>query len=361
MLSIIGAGGCATSKTVEGELTTMELVKDMGVGINLGNTFDSTGNWFEKTVTNQETAWGSPVITKKMIKGYADAGFGVMRLPVSWTVLMDDEGNIPKEFMNRIEQVVDWIIDSGMYCILNSHHDGWDEKFTKDYDSAMKLYKKMWEQIAERFKNHSDMLMLESMNEVGFDDIWNQYGGSEGKDEAFGILNSMNQTFVDIIRSSGGNNDDRHLLIAAYWTNIDHACDEYFVMPNDPEERCALSVHYYTPATFCILSEDASWGKVQTEWGTEAEYAELNRNFDKLVEYYIDKGIPVIVGEYGCTTSNKERHYVELWMTETTKAALSRDICPIIWDTPGGSYDRENAKFDYPEFIEGLTALADEY
>lgn len=340
--------------------TTMEIVKDMGLGINLGNTFDSTGNWFHD-VPGQETAWGSPIITEKMIKGYADAGFGVMRLPVSWTVLMDDEGNINAEFIDRVEKVVNWILDSGMYCILNTHHDDWPDRFQNDKEGAMELYEKIWKQICERFKNYGEKLILESMNEVGFDNMWNQYGGTEGKAEAFALFNEINQKFVDTVRASGGNNAQRHLLIASYWTNIDHACCELFQMPEDPAKRCALSVHYYTPSTFCILSEDADWGKAQTEWGTEEDYEYLKGEFDKLETNFVDKGIPVIVGEYGCTTSNKTREVAELWLNSVTEAALSRDICPVLWDTPGGEYDREKAEFKHPDFINKLTALNDKY
>ncbi len=343
-----------------GERTTMEIVKDMGVGINLGNTFDSTGNWFHD-VPGQETAWGSPIITKKMIQGYADAGFGVMRLPVSWTVLMDDDGNINADFIDRVEEVAGWILDSGMYCILNSHHDGWSEKFYDDEAAAMKLYEKMWKQICERFKNYGEKLMFESMNEVGFDKMWNQYGGTQGKAEAFELFNKINQKFVNIVRASGGNNGERHLLIASYWTNFGHACDELFKMPDDPEGRCAVSVHYYTPATFCILSEDADWGKARTDWGSEADYNELNAQFDMMKEHYIDKGIPVIVGEFGCASSNKTREVVELWLNSVTEAALVRDMCPVLWDTPGGEYDREKAEFKHPDFIKKLAALNDKY
>lgn len=340
--------------------TTMEIVKDMGLGINLGNTFDSTGNWFHD-VPGQETAWGSPIITEKMINGYADAGFGVMRLPVSWTVLMDDEGNINAEFIDRVEEVVNWILDSGMYCILNTHHDDWPDRFQNDKEGTMELYEKIWKQICERFKNYGEKLILESMNEVGFDNMWNQYGGTEGKAEAFALFNEINQKFVDTVRASGGNNAQRHLLIASYWTNIDHACCELFQMPEDPAKRCALSVHYYTPSTFCILSEDADWGKAQTEWGTEEDYEYLKGEFDKLETNFVDKGIPVIIGEYGCTTSNKTREVAELWLNSVTEAALSKDICPVLWDTPGGEYDREKAEFKHPDFIKKLTALNDKY
>lgn len=361
-LMSVSLSACASSPAQVdiSERTTMEIVEDMGLGINLGNTFDSTGNWFHD-VPGQETAWGSPIITKKMIKGYADAGFGVMRLPVSWTVLMDEDGNINAEFIDRVEEVVNWILDSGMYCILNTHHDDWPDRFQKDKEGAMELYEKIWKQICKRFNKYGEKLMFESMNEVGFDNMWNQYGGTQGKDEAFALFNEINQKFVDTVRASGGNNAERHLLIASYWTNFGHACDELFVMPEDPKGRCAVSVHYYTPATFCILSEDADWGKARTDWGTDADYEELNTQFDMMKEHFIDKGIPVIIGEFGCTTSNKEREVVELWMSEVVEAAVSRDMCPVLWDTPGGEYDREKAEFKHPDFVKKLTALNDKY
>ena len=340
------------------EMTTMEFVRSMGVGINLGNTFDCTGTWFSQTVEGQETAWGSPVITKEMIAGYAKAGFGVIRLPVSWLTLADSDGNIPDEFMDRIEEVAGWILDNNMRCIINTHHDGWETKFADDYDSAIKLYEHIWEQVAERFKDYGYDLMLESMNEVGFDGIWNQYGGTEGKQEAFDIFNKINQKFVDIVRSSGGNNQNRHLLIAAYWTSSDHACDDMFILPDDPAERLAVSVHYYTPSTLCILTEDADWGKARTDWGSEADYKELNAAFDKLKEHYTDKGIPVIVGEYGCFGDNKTRETRELWMSDVANAAYERHMCPILWDTSGDEYDRESATFRYPDFISKLVGIA---
>ncbi len=345
-----------------GTLTAMEYVDALGVGINLGNTFDCEGDWIDKSkLENIETAWGSPVITKEMIEAYADAGFGVMRLPVSWTNRMDDEGNIDEEWLDRIDEVVGWIIDSGMYCIMNSHHDSWDKQFEADRDKAMSRYLTMWGNIAERFEKYDQRLMFESMNEVGFDNIWNQYGGPNGKKEAFDILNDMNQSFVDLIRQSGENNSRRYLLIAAYWTNIDHACCEEFVFPTDPENRLAVSVHYYTPSTLCLISEDVEWGKAKTDWGSEADYAELNKYMDMMKEHYIDKDIPVIVGELGCFGGNKTRETREKWTLDVMTAALMRDMCPVLWDTPGGECIREDCKFMYPEFIAELTSLNDKY
>ena len=361
VIAVAMSSACASAyaKETNDEMTTMEYVRSMGMGINLGNTLDCNGTWFSQTVEGQETAWGSPIITKKAIEGYADAGFGVMRLPVSWLTLADGDGNISDEFMDRVEEIVGRILDSGMKCILNTHHDGWETKFAEDYDGAMKLYEHVWEQVADRFKDYGDNLMFESMNEVGFDGIWNQYGGTNGKQEAFDIFNSINQKFVDLVRASGGNNGNRHLLIAAYWTNTDHACDDMFELPDDPAERLAVSVHYYGPSTLCILSEDADWGKARTDWGSEADYKELNAAFDKLKEHYTDKNIPVIVGEYGCFGDNKTRETRELWMTDVATAAYERQMCPILWDTAGDEYDREKAEFRNPEFIERLVGIAE--
>lgn len=351
---------CGTTEPGEmREITTMELVRDMGMGINLGNTFDCSGDWYSSggTPEDVQTAWGSPVITREMIQCYADAGFGVMRLPVSWTSLADSDGNIDKAFMDNVQNVVDWILDSGMYCILNSHHDGWNGAFSKDYDKAMAKYENVWNQICERFKNYGDKLMFESMNEEGFDGVWNSYAGDEGKDEAFEMFNAINQKFVDVVRASGGNNAKRHLLIASYWTSIERACDPLFKMPSDPENRLALSVHYYGPSTLCLLSEDADWGKAKTDWGSDEDYEELNMWMDMAEDNYIKKGIPVIVGEYGCFGDNKTKEVKQKWMLDVANACWIRDICPVLWDTPGGEFARDLLHWWHEDFIEELTAI----
>ncbi len=345
------------------EMTTAEIVDDMGVGINLGNTFDATGDWIaqynsDPKPESYETAWGSPVVTEEMIKGYADAGFGVMRLPVTWSNLMAEDGTLSEAYTARVKQVVDWILDSGMYCILNMHHEGWiGEDIADDYDNTMNKYAYMWEQIADTFKNYGDKLMFESMNEIGIDSVWDRYGSEEGKEQAYEIFNSINQKFVDVIRASGGNNPKRHLLIAGYWTDISLVCDPLFKMPDDPANRMAISVHYYTPPTFAILSEDADWGKAQTTWGTQEDLDELNNYMNLMKTWYADKGIPVIVGEYGATGSNKTREQLENYLLNVATSAGEHGLCPVLWDTPGGEYDRTACKFTHEDFIEKMVSL----
>ncbi len=342
----------------------MELVREMGLGINLGNTLESFGDWIYEynkypTVTNFETAWGSPIITEDMIKGYAECGFGVIRIPVAWSNLMEENYTINSGYMARVKQIVNWVLDSGMYAVVNIHHDGgWWTNFPTDKEECMRKYTRVWEQITEAFKDYPDKLMFESLNEEGgWESLWNRWSGSaEGKAESFGLLNEINQKFVDIVRSAGGNNPKRHLLIAGYTTDVELTCDPLYVMPTDKENRCAVSVHYYIPSTFCILEEDADWGAARTEWGNEADIKELNDNMDLLKTTFIDKGVPVIIGEYGTTTKNKTPEMIRLFLSSVAREAYKRHLCPVLWDTHNHFYDRNQCEFIDEELLRQIMA-----
>lgn len=333
-------------------ITTMQLVREMGVGINLGNTLESTGSWINNSsVSNYETAWGSPVITKNMIQGYAKEGFGVLRIPVAWSNMMGDNYTINTAYMARVKEITDWALDSGMYVILNIHWDGgWFENFPTDKNNCMYKYERIWTQICATFKNYGDHLMFESFNEEGnWSNVWNIYSGTSGsgKNTAYSLLNEINQKFVNVVRSSGGNNYKRHLLIAGYNTDIQLTCDSLFKMPTDSSNRLAVSIHYYTPSTFAILEKDESWGKMRTDWGSAADYAELNSNMDLLKTRFIDKGIPVIMGEFGITaTNNKSSDTIRLYLSSVCKAAYSRQIAPVLWDITGLFYNRSTCKMN---------------
>ena len=352
--------GLKNPQVMRDDITTMELVHEMELGINLGNTFESAG-FSAMTVTAYETAWGSPVITPKMIEGYAECGFGVLRIPVAWSNLMGDDYTINEKYLTRVKSVVNCALNAGLYVILNIHWDGgWWTGFAvpEEKDECMYKYERIWTQLTEAFRDYGDYLMFESLNEEGcWDTIWNRWGGSEGKDVAFGLLNEINQKFVDIVRASGGNNEQRHLLIAGYATDIEWTCDEFFKMPNDPAGRMAVSVHYYTPSTFAILDQDAEWGKVQTNWGTDAEYKELNRNMDMMKEHFVDKGIPVIIGEYGSVTRGKEEGAVNRFLTAVCEAAYTRGMCPVLWDITDVFYNRRKAEFVDQDLLEGLMSI----
>ena len=344
------------------DITTMDVVKEMGIGINLGNTFESCGDWINNSsVTNYETGWGSPVITEDIIKGYKNSGYGVLRVPVAWSNMMGENYTINADYMARVKEVVTLALDSEMYVILNIHWDsGWWEDFPTDKDECMKKYTRIWEQICENFNEFDDYLMFESLNEEGgWDSLWNRYSNSGDKEASYGLLNEINQTFVDVVRGSGENNEKRHLLIAGYATDVQLTCDELFVMPNDSQKRCAVSIHYYTPSTFAILEADADWGKAQTEWGSEKDYNELNKHMDMLKETFIDKDIPVIMGEYGCSTKNKTEDMIRLYMSSVCESAYTRGICPVLWDITDVSYNRTSCEMNDSKLMEEFIAIRD--
>ena len=357
----------ASDKPVMRDISTLDLVKDMGIGINLGNTFDSCAGWYDEDwiakwsegkPNNYETAWGSPVITKEIIEGIAKEGFGVLRIPVAWSNMMahDDTYTINAEYDQRIHEVVDWTLESGMYAIINIHWDGgWVNNFPDDKEESMKRYTHMWEQIADSFRDYDDYLIFESQNEeLGWEKIWNPWGGTEGKAESYALCNEINQKFVDIVRSSGGNNAERHLLISGYNTGIDRTCDDLFKMPSDPANRMAVSVHYYSPAGFAILEEDADWGKATPTWGSDEDYASLRSEMNMMKTHFTDKGIPVIIGEYGCPTTNKEPESVRRFISSVCEEAYKCGHCPIMWSTPGGHYDRDTCKMADQELQKAL-------
>lgn len=359
-----GFSGCGENTSAVNEvreMTTQEIVNEMGIGINLGNTFESCGMSYSE-VQKYETGWGSPVVTREMIGGYADCGFDSLRIPVAWSNMMSRENfDINPDYLARVKEVVGWALDSGLYVVMNIHWDGgWFEKFGKDdkRDECFEKYESIWTQLAEAFNEYGDHLIFESLNEEGvWDEVWNRYSHQGDKEKAYGILNDINQKFVNIVRGSGGNNEKRHLLIAGYNTDIDLTCDECFKMPEDPAGRCAVSVHYYTPSTFAILEEDASWGKMRSEWGTDADFEELNRNMDKVKTYFADNGVPVIIGEYGCPTRNKDPESARLFVSSVCEAAYSRGMCPMLWDITDLRYDRTTYQFKDQELLEKMMAL----
>lgn len=349
----------AAEEEIVKEMTTMEVVQDMGLGINLGNTFESCGDWISNTsVTNYETGWGSPVVTKEMIQGYKDCGFGVLRIPVGWSNMMLENYTINPEYLSRVKEVVDWALESDLYVIMNIHWDGgWFSDFADDgkRDECFVKYERIWTQLTKEFKNYSNKLMFESLNEEGgWEDIWNRYSKQGDKEKSYNILNDMNQKFVDIVRNSGGNNGKRHLLIAGYNTDIELTCDPLFKMPDDPEGRCAVSVHYYTPATFALIDKDVEWGKAQTEWGSESDIAELTKYMDMMKTNFVDKGVPVIIGEYSTATKNKTPEMIRKYLSSVCEAIYTRGMCPVLWDVTDVFYKRNEGKFIDPELLKEL-------
>lgn len=339
-----------STQTTPQKTEAMQFVEDMGIGINLGNTFEACGDWIAQwgdgTVHSYETAWGSPIITEKIIKGYKDSGFNTLRVPVSWSNMMGDDYTISSEYANAVKQVVDWAMAQDMYVIVNLHYDnGWFENFPTQKEECMYRYKRIWQQVSDVFKDYDERLVFEGQNEeLGWSSVWNQWGGTKGKAKSYALVNEINQTFVDVVRASGGKNKARYLLIPGYNTGIETTVDKLYKVPKDKEKHVIISVHYYSPSTFAILTDDASWGKNQRTWGTDSDINELKKSMDMLKKRFLDNGIPVIIGEYGCPMENKDINSVRKYLSKVCEEAYSMGMCPVLWSTPGHIYDREACK-----------------
>lgn len=339
-------------------ITSQQLVEDMTFGWNLGNTLDvcqadrdGDGKINEHVEAGEkvdETLWGNPKATKELFTSLKKNGVNAVRIPVTWRDHMDSNGNIDREWMDRVQQVVDYAYSQGMYVIINVHHDGGgDPKFgawiieesQKDYNTFLKKYKNIWKQIAERFKNYSDYLIFESMNEVGFDTLYNK-----NKADAYNLINKINQDFVDIIRATGGNNAKRHLLIAGYYTDIERTCDSLYKMPDDKAGRCILSVHYYTPWDFCTCD-------IKHTWGTNSEVRQMETLIGKMKKNFVDKGIPVIIGEYAASGSDLSSCI--FFIEKLNKLCSDYGIATFIWDS-GRQVNRKTYKWRTPQYLEAL-------
>lgn len=339
-------------------ITSQQLVEDMTFGWNLGNTLDvcqadrdgdgKINEHVEAREKVDETLWGNPKATKDLFTSLKKNGVNAVRIPVTWRDHMDSDGNIDREWMDRVQQVVDYAYSQGMYVIINVHHDGGgDPKFgawiieesQNDYNTFLKKYKNVWKQIAERFKNYSDYLIFESMNEVGFDTLYNK-----NKADAYNLINKINQDFVDIIRATGGNNAKRHLLIAGYYTDIERTCDSLYKMPDDKAGRCILSVHYYTPWDFCTCDRKHTWG-------TNSEVRQMETLIGKMKKNFVDKGIPVIIGEYAASGSDLSSCI--FFIEKLNKLCSDYGIATFIWDS-GSQVNRKTYKWRTPQYLEAL-------
>ena len=326
------------------ELSSREFAVRMGNGINLGNTLEATDNSDLKSdyeVSHWEMLWGNPITTQEMIDDMKAAGLDSLRIPVAWTNAMDfmhGDYAIGESYLKRVKEVVDYAYNNDMFVIINDHWDkGWWGMFGSEdaaqRDAAMELYKSMWTQIADYFKDYDLHLIFEGGNEeIGdrLNDITpaiNPKGATLSKDECYKKALEINQTFVDVVRASGGNNAARFLLIPGYGTDVTQTLDARWSMPIDPSgDKLLLSVHYYTPWSYC-----GSTG--ETTWGTKKNYEEMNTLLEGLNKYGEKYG--VVIGECGVlpTSSGKLKPNWQLWMTNFFANCDKYGYVPMLWNT----------------------------
>ena len=359
------------------DLNQSQIVEAMGPGWNLGNQLESvTDN------VPEETNWGNPVITEKLIQSVKAAGFKSIRIPVSYFAKIDDDKDytIDSKWLDRVQEVVDYCIKNDLYAVINIHGDGyntidgsWLLCNGKNQTEIKKKYKKVWKQIAERFKNYDEHLLFESMNEE-FDGSY-----SEPNKEYYQNINDYNQIFVDTVRKTGDNNTKRWLIIPGWNTNIDYTAGDYgFKLPTDQyrdksidkeEQRIMISVHYYSPWDFC-----GGENGVITQWGNEADdpsktsttcdetYMKNQLNLMKTT--FADKGYPVFIGEYGSigkTSYDSENEYYRAYFARKLCQLSRKNGCiPMYWDNGYngvhgfGLFDRTTCEVAQPVIIDAI-------
>jgi endoglucanase len=367
-----GSGGQGSSASAqhgprEFTHTSAELLAELRLGCNLGNSLD---------VPDGEVAWGNPRVTPELLNAMATAGFGLVRIPITWTPHTGPAPDYVIEplWFQRVDQVLGYARSAGLYAIINLHHDGADgykgvgwlrlkdaEGNTTEQNNAevQARFVAVWTQIAKHFSGAGEELLFESMNEVH-----DGYGTPDPRH--FSFINELNQEFVSLVRQSGGNNAKRHLIIPGYNTNIEHTISG-FKVPTDPTaNRLILSVHYYDPYLFALQAKVHTWGKGSPgadNWGQEDD---VLKQFDKLKSTFSDHGLPVLIGEYGATYQPGFEDYRRYYMEYVTKAAVDRGMLPVYWDNGGhkgggesfGLIDRHSNTVFEPKLLEAMLRAA---
>ena len=356
----------------------------MGLGWNYGNSLDqaidtSKMSDEEKAKVNVkycETSANNLVLTQKNVDTLKQYGFRNVRIPVAWSNLMDISEDkmtytINEGYLQRVEQVINYCLNDGMYAIVNIHYDGdWWGQFGDADESVRKQawarFRQIWTQVSNRYRDYSDRLIFESANEELGDrlnDNWvkrdtNNKTGVLTVDEQYETMNKINQEFVNIVRQSGGNNEKRYLLIAGYSTNIERTCDERFVMPTDPIKengvsKLSVSVHYYTPWNYCGGSEyhQVEGGAARLyDWGTDEDIKAMHAELDKMSKF-TEQGYGVIIGEYGVQTTAADG--IANYIYEMGQYALEKGMIPVLWDN-GGWFNRQKNIISYDDVAQAI-------
>lgn len=336
-------------------------------GWNLGNTLEAPGS---------ETGWGNPKATKALIDAVKTAGFNAVRIPCAWDSYIIDAANhtISPEWLVRVREVVDYCVDNDMYAIVNIHWDGgWlEENCTPDkQEEVNKKQKALWMQIAANFADYDERLLFAGCNEPNVEDA-----------TQMAVLKSYEQTFIDAVRATGGKNYYRNLIVQGPATDIDKTSNLFGDMPTDVvENRLMAEVHYYTPWNFCGLEQDENWGKMFYFWGADNHIAGSDRNstwgeendmktlFQKMKTQFVDKGVPVILGEYGAIRRNnltgaeleahlKSRRDFNRCVTEQAK---NYGLIPFYWDNGAADFsliNRANNTIGDAQLLEAIMAGA---
>jgi len=349
--------------------TAAEAAQNIGVGWNLGNTLEAYSADSLTQGLESENYWGEPTTTKELMTMMKEAGFNAIRIPVTWGKHMDENGNVDAEWMARVHEVVDYVIDNGMYCILNVHHDtgeyGWLLADESVYNDVKDTYESLWKQIATEFKDYDEKLLFEAYNEM-LDTLKSWCFASFNADgqynediatSAYNAINDYAQSFVDVVRATGGNNSQRNIIVSTYgacsgsgsWNS--HLKDplKNLKVPEGEKDHLFFEFHYYPTL----------------DNGLSTAEADLDDVLAAAEEYLTSQGVPVIIGEWGTFTnnqfgtnsdysSNKDNlfDFTEYLITKTK----DKNIPTFLWMCLSDGVARSVPYFNQPDFAEKIVA-----
>ncbi|MDE2185029.1 MAG: glycoside hydrolase family 5 protein [Alphaproteobacteria bacterium] len=340
------------------DLTSVEMAKEMSPGWNLGNTLEALPG---------ETSWGNPRATQELMDAVKAAGFKSVRIPVSWAAHAGFDDEISESWMERVTEVVGYARKAGLYVVLNEHWDGgWQQPTAASQAEVNARLAKLWTQIAVNFRDYDDHLLFAGTNEIGVQGV---FGPPTAENAA--VQNSFNQTFVNAVRATGGNNARRVLVVQGYNTNIDATVANAVVPADTVANRLMMEVHYYDPYDFTINEKSHiwQWGAIATDpkatetWANEAY---VDAQFEKMKTHFIDKGVAVILGEYGAMMraeyAGQERYRV-YWDAYVTRSAYKHGLVPFYWDGgstgnhAGGLFNRRTGAQAYPYLVDAIVKM----
>ena len=333
------------------DIPSTELVKEMTIGWNLGNTMDATGN----STVAAEVSWQPNKTSEPMCALLKDSGFNVFRVPVSWGMHMDENYNVDPEWMARVHEIVDYGINNGLFVILNTHHEEWYFPSEKDKEQDIEQLTALWKQIAEEFKGYDEHLIFEGLNEPRMRGTAMEWNGGNADSRA--IVAEYAQAFYNTVRESGGNNAKRHLMLTGYAASSSRVALQDVWLP-EGDDKVIVSVHAYLPYSLALDTKGTD------KWDEASGQNDIDNFFYTLDDLFLSKNIPVIVGEFG--TVNKDnlddrvacaKYYVQ--------QAKEHGVPMVWWDNNAfvgngenfGLMDREPMpEWKFPELVDALTS-----
>lgn len=333
----------AISGTIR-DITSMDLVAEMGVGWNLGNSLD--------VESTDKTDWGNPLPSQQIIDKVYDMGFRTLRVPVTWSYHQQNSApyTIEEDYLTLVQETVNYGISKGMHVILNIHHDnGWIRPTNADATQVIPRLTSLWTQVAQRFQVYGDKLIFETLNENRLLNSPEEWSG--GTAEGRAVLNSYHEAALNAIRNTGGNNTGRHIMISTYAASTLPVAMDGLEIPND-DPRTIISLHTYFPWPFCGPEDTLA------VWGSDEDKSQLEEEFDRIYQkWVVEEERPVILGEWGAVDKsnlNVREEYYEFYVSESTE----RGLLPVVWDD-GGNFrmlDRANLNWHFPSLAETIIA-----